>query len=139
MYLKKVGLNMNLEAAKQARLKAYVPYSKFKVGAAIELNDGTIIHGANIENSSFGLTSCAERNALFSLISQGYDPKDIKEITIIGSSKGPISPCGACRQVMSELVPSSAKIFLANLEDEVYETSTKELLPFGFDLETDRI
>nr|WIF87983.1 cytidine deaminase [Acholeplasma laidlawii] len=82
---------MNLEAAKQARLKAYVPYSKFKVGAAIVLNDGTIIHGANIENSSFGLTSCAERNALFSLISQGYDPKEIKEITIIGGSKGPIS------------------------------------------------
>ena len=102
---------MNIKAAKAARLKAYVPYSNFKVGAAIELNDGTIIHGANIENSSFGLTSCAERNALFSLISQGYDPKEIKEITIIGGSKGPISPCGACRQVMSELIPKATKIF----------------------------
>lgn len=130
---------MNLEAAKQARLKAYVPYSKFKVGAAIVLNDGTIIHGANIENSSFGLTSCAERNALFSLISQGYDPKEIKEITIIGGSKGPISPCGACRQVMSELVPKNTKIYLANLEDEIYETSVNELLPFGFDLDKDRV
>lgn len=130
---------MNLEAAKQARLKAYVPYSKFKVGAAIVLNDGTIIHGANIENSSFGLTSCAERNALFSLISQGYDPKEIKEITIIGGSKGPISPCGACRQVMSELIPKNTKIYLANLEDEIYETSVNELLPFGFDLDKDRI
>jgi|SRR5690554_795662 cytidine deaminase len=130
---------MNLEAAKQARLKAYVPYSKFKVGAAIVLNDGTIIHGANIENSSFGLTSCAERNALFSLISQGYDPKEIKEITIIGGSKGPISPCGACRQVMSELVPKNTKIYLANLEDEIYETSVSELLPFGFDLDKDRV
>ncbi|MBG0763109.1 cytidine deaminase [Acholeplasma laidlawii] len=130
---------MNLEAAKQARLKAYVPYSKFKVGAAIVLNDGTIIHGANIENSSFGLTSCAERNALFSLISQGYDPKEIKEITIIGGSKGPISPCGACRQVMSELVPKNTKIYLANLEEEIYETSVSELLPFGFDLDKDRV
>ncbi|WIF87983.2 cytidine deaminase [Acholeplasma laidlawii] len=130
---------MNLEAAKQARLKAYVPYSKFKVGAAIVLNDGTIIHGANIENSSFGLTSCAERNALFSLISQGYDPKEIKEITIIGGSKGPISPCGACRQVMSEIVPKNTKIYLANLEDEIYETSVSELLPFGFDLDKDRV
>src|SRR5690554_7856062 len=138
MYLKKVGLNMNLEAAKQARLKAYVPYSKFKVGAAIELNDGTIIHGANIENSSFGLTSCAERNALFSLISRGYDPKEIKEITIIGSSKEPISPCGACRQVMSELVPESATIYLTNLEKLVKETNTKELLPYNFDLKKDR-
>lgn len=130
---------MNLKAAKQARLKAYVPYSKFKVGAAIVLNDGTIIHGANIENSSFGLTSCAERNALFSLISQGYDPKEIKEITIIGGSKGPISPCGACRQVMSELVPKNTKIYLANLEEEIYETSVSELLPFGFDLDKDRV
>ncbi|ABX81559.1 cytidine deaminase [Acholeplasma laidlawii] len=130
---------MNLEAAKQARLKAYVPYSRFKVGAAIVLNDGTIIHGANIENSSFGLTSCAERNALFSLISQGYDPKEIKEITIIGGSKGPISPCGACRQVMSELIPKNTKIYLANLEDEIYETSVNELLPFGFDLDKDRV
>lgn len=130
---------MNLEAAKQARLKAYVPYSNFKVGAAIELNDGTIIHGANIENSSFGLTSCAERNALFSLISQGYDPKEIKEITIIGGSKGPISPCGACRQVMSELIPKATKIFLTNLEDEIYETTIEALLPFGFDLFEDRV
>lgn len=130
---------MNLESAKKARLKAYVPYSKFQVGAAIVLNDGTIIHGANIENSSYGLTSCAERNALFSLISQGYDPKEIKEITIIGNSKGPISPCGACRQVMRELIPNTTKIYLANLEDKVYETSIEELLPFGFDLFEDRV
>ncbi len=129
---------MNFEAAKAARLKAYVPYSNFKVGAAIELNDGTIIHGANIENSSYGLSSCAERNALFSLISQGYDPKEIKSITVIGSSKEPISPCGACRQVMSELVPESATIYLTNLEKLVKETNTKELLPYNFDLKKDR-
>src|SRR5690554_2389649 len=130
---------MNLKEAKLARNKAYVPYSKFKVGAAIVLNDGTIIHGANVENSSYGLSSCAERNALFSLIAQGYDPKEIKEITVIGASKGPISPCGACRQVMSELVPKTAKIYLTNLEDEVHETNVESLLPFGFDLFTDRV
>src|SRR5690606_923828 len=105
---------MNLEAAKQARLKAYLPYSNFKVGAAIALNDGTIIHGANIENRSFGLTSCAERKPLFSLIPHGFNRKEIKEITIIGGSKGPISPCGACRQVMSELMPKNTKIYVAN-------------------------
>ena len=130
---------MNIKEAKIAMSKAYTPYSKFNVGAAIVLNDGTIIHGANIENSSYGLSSCAERNGLFSLISQGYDPKDIKEITIIGASKNPISPCGACRQVMSELMPKNTKVYLTNLDEMVKETTVSELLPYGFDLDTDRV
>ncbi|WP_162146902.1 cytidine deaminase [Acholeplasma granularum] len=129
---------MFIEEAKKAREKAYVPYSNFKVGAVITLKDGTHIHGANIENSSYGLTSCAERNGLFSLISQGYNVKDIKEITIIGDSYGPISPCGACRQVLSELIPHETPIYLTNLKGDVHETSVSELLPFGFDLNTDR-
>lgn|SRR5690606_5428448 len=130
---------MNIEEAKKAQKKAYVPYSKFKVGAAILLKDGTYIHGANIENGSYGLTSCAERNALFSLISQGYDVNDIVEITIIGDSKNPISPCGACRQVMSELLPKHTPIYLTNKLGQSKTTSIKELLPYGFDLEEDKL
>lgn len=127
----------NLDEAILASEKAYSPYSKFKVGAAIELKDGTIIHGANIENSSYGLSNCAERSALFSLISQGYDTKDIVSITVTGKTHGPISPCGACRQVMSELLPKETPIYLTNLEGSIKETSLAELLPFGFDLEGD--
>ncbi len=130
---------MNIEEARKAQKKAYVPYSKFKVGAAILLKNGKYIHGANIENGSYGLTSCAERNALFSLISQGYDVNDIVEITIIGDSKKPISPCGACRQVMSELLPKNTPIYLTNQLGESKTTSIKELLPYGFDLEEDKV
>ena len=125
----------NIEEAKKARLKAYTPYSHFKVGAAIELRDGTFIHGANIENASFGLSNCAERSALFSLISQGYNPKDIVSMTIIANDHGPVSPCGACRQVMHELLPKEAKIYLANTKGEIKETNTDELLPYAFVLD----
>lgn len=129
---------MHLKEALKARERAYVPYSQFKVGAAIRLKDGTFVLGANIENSSYGLTCCAERNALFSLISQGYNKDDIESITVTGDTKGPISPCGACRQVMKELVPKDAKIFLTNLKGDVHETKVDELLPFGFDLNDDK-
>jgi cytidine deaminase len=122
----------NIQEALNARDKAYVPYSHFKVGAAIELKNGKIIHGANIENASFGLTCCAERNALFSLISQGYQKEDIISITIIANDHGPVSPCGACRQVMHELMPKNTKVYLANTKGEIKETSTDELLPYGF-------
>ena len=125
----------NIQEALNARSKAYTPYSKFNVGAAIELKNGKIIHGANIENASFGLTSCAERNALFSLISQGYSKEDIVSITIIANDHGPVSPCGACRQVMHELLPRDAKIYLANTKGEIKETNTDELLPYAFVLD----
>lgn len=125
----------NIEEAKIARLKAYAPYSKFKVGAAIKLKNGTFIHGANVENASFGLSNCAERSALFSLISQGYDPKDIESITIIANDHQPVSPCGACRQVMHELLPENAKIYLANTKGEMKETNKDELLPYAFVLD----
>ncbi len=128
-------MKKNIEEALIARNKAYAPYSKFKVGAAIELKNGTFIHGANIENASFGLSNCAERSALFSLISQGYDTKDIVSMTIIANDHGPVSPCGACRQVMHELLPKETKITLANTQGMTQETTTSELLPFGFILD----
>jgi len=128
-------MKKNIQEALMAREQAYVPYSKFKVGAAIELKNGTYIHGANIENASFGLTNCAERSALFSLYSQGYKKEDIVSVTIIANDHGPVSPCGACRQVMHELVPKTAKITLANTKGQTKETSTDELLPYAFILD----
>jgi cytidine deaminase len=124
-----------IDEAIKAREKAYVPYSKFKVGAAIELKDGTYIHGANIENASFGLTNCAERSALYSLYSQGYQKEDIKSMTIIANDHGPVSPCGACRQVMHELLPKGTKIILANTQGKTLETTPDELLPYAFILD----
>lgn len=126
-------MKKGIEEAKKAREKAYVPYSKFKVGAAIELKDGNYIHGANIENVSYGLTCCAERNALFSLISQGYNKDDIKAIFIVGDTPGPISPCGACRQVMVELMPRDTEVYLTNLSDQVEKTNLETLLPYAFE------
>lgn len=125
----------NLEQAMIARECAYTPYSNFKVGAAILLKDGTYIHGANIENASFGLSNCAERSALFSLYSQGYKKEDIVSITIVANDHGPVSPCGACRQVMHELLPKDAKIILANTKGETMETTTDGLLPYAFVLD----
>lgn len=125
----------NINEALIARSKAYTPYSDFKVGAAILLKDGTYIHGANIENASYGLSNCAERSALFSLYSQGYKKEDIESITIIANDHSPVSPCGACRQVMHELMPKNAKVILANTKGETKETTTDELLPYAFVLD----
>lgn len=121
-----------LAEAKKARLNAYTPYSNFKVGAAILLDDGKIISGCNVENASYGLTNCAERTTLFKMISEGYRRENTVSFLIIGDTKEPISPCGACRQVMSELLKPNCKIYLANLNDDIKELSLEELLPYGF-------
>ncbi len=123
----------DIEHAKKARLRAYTPYSHFKVGAAIRLKDGTMIYGANIENAAFGLSNCAERSAIFSLISQGYQTKDIEQITVIADTDGPVSPCGSCRQVLHEQLPKSAKVVLTNLKGDTKEMTTDELLPYAFE------
>ncbi len=120
------------EAAVKVRENAYVPYSKFKVGAAILLKDGTIIQGCNVENASYGLTNCAERTALFSLYAQGYKKEDIQEMVIIADTSGPISPCGACRQVISELVPETTDIYLTNCKGDTKKMTVDELMPYGF-------
>ena len=125
-------MKKNIEQAILARSRAYVPYSNFAVGAAILLKDGTYILGANIENASYGLCNCAERSALFSLYSQGRKKEDIESITVVADDKGPVSPCGACRQVMHELLPKDAKIYLTNLKGEIMETTKDELLPYAF-------
>ena len=125
-------MNSLVKEAIKARQKAYIPYSKFGVGAAILLKDGTVIHGANIENVSYGLSNCAERSALFSLYSQGYQKNDIKAMAITGHTKDPISPCGACRQVMKELLPKDTPIYLSNIDGDVKEVTIDELLPYSF-------
>lgn len=130
-------MKKNIKEAKIAMNNSYSPYSKFKVGAALELKDGTIIHGTNVENAAYPLGNCAERSAIFAAYSMGYKKEDIKSITVIADSENAISPCGACRQVMYELIPSDANIVLTNLKGDIKVTNTKELLPYGFDLEND--
>lgn len=120
------------EEAKNAFLNSYSPYSKFKVGAAIELNNGKIIFGTNIENASYGLSICAERSALFTAYSLGYRKNDIKKMLILGDTKQPISPCGACRQVMSELLDLDTEIILTNLNNDRLVYKVRELLPYHF-------
>lgn len=123
------------EEACKVRLKSYSPYSKFKVGAAVLLKDGNIITGTNVENASYGLASCAERNALFSTISLGYKKQDIKALLVVADTDAPCSPCGACRQVISELLDENADIILTNLKNDIKELKVKELLPFSFSKE----
>lgn len=118
--------------ALSAREKAYAPYSDFKVGSAILLRDGAYICGCNVENASYGLSNCAERTALFKMVSEGYTKEDVVAMAIVGQGQRPISPCGACRQVMSELLPADCPIILANLEMEYKQFSLKELLPYSF-------
>ena len=119
-----------LNAALSARERAYAPYSKFLVGAAVLAKSGKIYTGCNIENASYGLTVCAERNALFSAVGAGE--REFTALCVVGDTEAPISPCGACRQVMAEFkVP---RIILANLKDGVKEYTLEELLPYGFSL-----
>lgn len=120
-----------LKAAAVAMLdRAYVPYSHFPVGAALECSDGTVFTGCNIENAAYGLTICAERTAIFKAISEGH--RDFKRIVIAGKSEDYCVPCGSCRQVMQEFAPQMEVICL-NGKGEAKHFALKELLPYGFD------
>ncbi len=125
-----------IDAAIEATKASYAPYSHFFVGAALQLKDGEIINGCNVENASYGLTVCAERNVLCSAYSQGYRKEDIVAIAVVGSSsKKAISPCGACRQVMHELLAGDTPVILSNLnKSHVKQFTVDELLPYVFDL-----
>ncbi|MDG5786552.1 cytidine deaminase [Evansella sp. AB-P1] len=119
-----------ISEAKKAMEKAYVPYSSFPVGAALLAENGKIFHGCNIENASYGLCNCAERTAIFKAVSDGV--RSFKGMAIVADTEGPVSPCGACRQVISEMLPHSAKIILTNLKGDVAEWTVEELLPGAF-------
>lgn len=121
-----------LECAKEARGLSYSPYSHFAVGAAISCKDGSVYLGANIENSSYPLSMCAERNAIYNAYMDGKTKEDFDGLAILADTDAPTSPCGACRQVISELFPEDAPIILSNLKGDIKETTIKELLPFAF-------
>lgn len=122
-----------VELARAAREQAHAPFSKFKVGAALETADGRIFTGCNVENSSYGLSICAERVALFKAISEGV--RDFTRIAVIADTPGgmPVRPCGACRQVISDLMGSAAEVVMANLHGEVETQKVADLLPAPFD------
>lgn len=121
-----------IAAARAAREHAYAPYSQFAVGAAVLTSSGTIYTGANVENASYGLSNCAERSALFAAVTAGVRPGEVVALAVIAATPGPVAPCGACRQVMSELLAPAAEIYLANLAGAVRKTTLAELLPDGF-------
>lgn len=111
---------------------AFVPYSNFRVGASILLKNGELINGCNVENASYGLCNCAERTALFKAYSQGVRKNDIECMMVLAATDGPVSPCGACRQVMSELLKADTLVILTNLKKDVKEMTVKDLLPYAF-------
>lgn len=121
-----------VQKANEARSLSYSPYSRFAVGAALLTKDGQVFLGANIENSSYPLCMCAERNALYNAMMHGYKKSDFLALALSADTDGPCSPCGACRQVISELFPKEGKIIMANVKGDVKETSVEELLPFAF-------
>jgi len=119
-----------IEEAKKAREKAYIPYSRFGVGAALLGEDGTIYHGCNIENAAYSMCNCAERTALFSAIAQGVTK--FTTLAVVADTDRPVSPCGACRQVISELCDQDMPVILTNLKGDILELTVKELLPGAF-------
>lgn len=124
-----------IAAAAEAREKAYVPYSRFKVGAALLTHDGRVFPGCNVENGAYPLCNCAERTAMFSAIAAGYRPGDFAKLAVIGDTEGPISPCGGCRQVMAELGTATLEVVLSNLHGDIQVTNPSELLPGAFFLD----
>ncbi|WP_350299498.1 cytidine deaminase [Peribacillus frigoritolerans] len=119
-----------IEEAKKARDKAYVPYSKFKVGAALLTADGKVYHGCNIENAAYSMCNCAERTALFS--AYAHDDKKFAKLAVVADTDGPVAPCGACRQVISELCEKDMPVVLTNLNGDIKELTVQELLPGAF-------
>ncbi len=119
---------MLIKKAIQAMKKSYSPYSHFAVGAALLANSGKVYTGTNVENSSFGLTICAERSALVTAVSAG--DKTFECLVVATDTKTPSSPCGACRQVLVEF--GDFRVILVNPQGARVETTVKELLPYSF-------
>jgi cytidine deaminase len=122
-----------LAAAREAAEQAHCPYSNFHVGAAVRCTDGTVVRGCNVENASYGLTICAERVALFNCVAQGLQPLELAVSCVDAQEDAPLAsrmPCGACRQVMQELLPNDAIVHI----DGIGERRIEQLLPDGFSL-----
>ena len=123
-------MNHLVQAALAAREKAHAPFSKFKVGAAIEDEHGHIYTGCNIENASYGLTLCAERVAVFKAISEGAGK--LMRIAVVADTPTPTPPCGACRQILWEFM-GDVEVTLANLSNQQETVKMSEILPRAFD------
>ena len=121
-----------IAAARAAAKGAYAPYSKFKVGAALLTTRGDVVPGCNVENSSYGMTNCAERTAIFSAVSQLGPKLEIRAIAVVNAGNAPCAPCGACRQVIFEFGPKATVFFLSATGWK--ELPITDLLPYGFRL-----
>lgn len=131
-------LNMELselkEKAKEVAKKAHAPYSSFKVGSAILTKTGDVYVGCNVENSSYGLSICAERNAIFCAIAK-VGKIDLDTVVVYTETAKPASPCGACRQIISEFCGQDVKIHSFCDSDLTIDTTIQELLPEAFNLD----
>ena len=127
--------NELIKLATDARKLSYSPYSNFKVGAAVLCKNGEVFVGSNVENAAYGLCMCAERNALYNAMMHGMKKDDFVMFAVVADTDTPCSPCGSCRQVLDELYPAEAPIYMANLKGDVKETTIEELLPFAFSSE----
>src|SRR3979411_2288523 len=121
-----------IQAACGERNHAYAPHSGFRVGAALLAKDGRVFTGCNVENASYGLCNCAERTALYSAIAAGARRSGLTHTAIGADCPDPVSPCGACRQVMLELGGPQLIVIQANLRGDVAQTTAGELLPGAF-------
>lgn len=119
-----------IQEAIKARELAYVPYSKFAVGAALLSKDGQVFRGCNIENAAYPMTNCAERTAIFKAVSEGVT--EFKAIAVVADTDRPCSPCGACRQVIAELCGPEVDIILTNLKGEILRVRSEDILPGAF-------
>ena len=119
-----------ISAARKARRYARAPFSQYKVGAALETEDGTIITGCNIENATYGLSMCAERVAMFKAVSEGH--RKFRRIAIAFDTQEPPPPCGPCRQILWEY-GGDLEVILANLRRETGRHRLSDLLPLPFD------
>ena len=118
------------DIAIEALDKAYVPYSHFPVGACLVTKEGKTYQGLNIENASFGLSNCAERTAFFKAVSEGE--KEFSHLVVAGHTPEPISPCGACRQVMAEFCEPDMPVTLLGDNHVEIQMTVRELLPYAF-------
>lgn len=133
-----VDATLLLQEAKRARERAYAPYSGFAVGSALLTAEGIILHGCNIENAAYSPSNCAERTALFRGIAEGCKPRSFQAIAVVGDTREPISPCGVCRQVLSELCAPDMPVIMGNLNGNMKQMTVAQLLPEAFIL-TDRL
>ena len=119
-----------IDLAVKTSENAYVPYSHFPIGAVLVTAEGKIYTGVNVENASFGLTNCGERTAIFKAVSEGE--RLFKELIIYGQTEKPVSPCGACRQVMAEFFEPDLPVTLVAKDKSTVVMTVKELLPYSF-------